>query len=800
MTVTITYRPSPWIRIRGASTAAAALAALVVGLALAQLPATRPPPSTPDAAAFDARRAIAQLRVIAADSHFVGTAAHDQVRAYIHDQAAQLPRVHAALQTTVASFRAWDPIAVAGVTNVVARLPGTSGDRAVLVVAHYDSVPTGPGAADDGAAVAAMLEVLRLAARDPAPRNDLVFLFTDAEEVGSVGAAGYLAALSPAERARIAVVLNFDARGDRGPAVMFETSPDNGWLIDQYAAAAPRPVASSLISAAYGLLDNGTDFSVFRAAGLPGLNFAFIGGVDAYHTGRETVDDLDLAGVQHQGEQMLGLVRRLGGAELDHVAAPPVVYFDLIGRCVIRYGAWLAWLLAAVCGLGAALVVAWGVRTGRLRPWRCAAAAGIATASVVVAALGAHGLWAVVTGLEPRYTQVPGAASPGYFAGVLLLAGAAALQGARVCGRSIAPVEAAVGALVPWTGLAVASAFTLPGTTYFFQWPQLCGLALLTVLLHADRARPDRARPGESDSSRLTVLLHADRARAPRWLLPAASLLVLPSTLLIVPFARLLFDAFGMAGIGLVAALWALWLSLLAPFLGRALGPAAPWVVRLAAIAGVVVLGLAFAGRDFDRAHPTFDSLAYLLDADQQRASWVSADPRLDAWTGSTLGAAAHPQALEPDFPDVRWTGYVAAAPVLDLPAPDVVVRGDTRQGSERRLVLRLVPRAQGSMLELQISPARLLGLDVAGLHQDSAALRGHRGRVLLQLWTPDPAGTELELRVPDGVPLTLHLSEVQYGSRATQRVFPTPRPSDVLPYPFGWFSDAIRVSRTVRL
>jgi Peptidase family M28 len=756
-----------------------AMAVLLGSLVLAHLPATSSPPTTAGDSDFDWRRAVTHLRVIAAESHFIGTAAHRKVCEYLQAEAARLPGVRSELQTSVASYRAWDPLAIATVTNVVARIPGTVNDRAVLVAAHHDSVPTGPGAADDGSAVAAMLEVLRLAARGPAPRNELIFLFTDAEEVGSMGAAGFLAALPPADRARIATVLNFDARGTRGPVLMFETSRDNGWLIEQYAAAVPHPVGSSLISAAYGLLNNDTDFSVFRKAGLSGLNFAFIGGLEAYHTSRDTIDDLDLASLQHQGEQMLGLVRRLGSADLGHVDRPPVVYFDVLGMFLIRYGQWLAWMLAAVCGLGMALVVAWGVRARRLRIRRCAAAAAIVVATVVVSALLAQCLWAIVIWLEPRYTLIPGElpSSPAYLAGLVLLASAAALQGSRGLRRSFEPAEAAVGALVPWTALAVVSTFLLPGTSYFFQWPQLCGLGLLLALLHADGA-----------------------ARAPRWLLPAASLLLLPPTVLIVPFAHLLFDAFGMTGIGLVIALWTLWLTLLAPFLRRVLGPAQPWLIRLGGALGVILFGLAFAGRTFEAAYPTFDSLAYLLDADQRRAYWVSADAHLDAWTGPTLGATAHQQAIEHDFPGVSWNGYVAPAPLLDLPAPDVVVRSDTRQGAERRLALRLLPRAEETMLELQISPAKILGLDIAGTHWDEGALRSDRGRLLLQFWTPPPAGTDLDLSVPIDVPLTLHLSEVQYGSRAIQRVFPGPRPPDILPFPFGWFSDSIRVSRTVRL
>lgn len=766
-------RPATRPRRNAWLTAGATLTLLLGSVLVAHcLPAASPPSSPRGEAEFDVRRALPHLRAIASESHFIGSAAHRKVRDYLLAEAARIPGVRPELQAREASYRAWGPIAVATVNNVIARLPGTVGDRAVLVVAHHDSTPTGPGAADDGSAVAAMLEVLRLVANGPAPRNELIFLFSDAEEVGSMGAAAFLAALSPGDRARIATVLNFDARGNRGPAVMFETSRENGWLIEQYAAAAPHPVGSSLIAAAYGLIKNDTDFSVFREAGLSGLNFAYFDGLDVYHSGRETVDAVNLASVQHQGEQMLGLVRRLASANLDHVAGPPVVYFDVLGLFVVHYGLWLAWLLAAVCVVGMTWLVASGIRRRRLRPWRCAAALGIVLATVVVTALLAHAIWAAVTWLDPRYRQIPGELppSPAYIAGLLLLAAAGALQGARVFGRWIDPAEAAVGALVPWTVLAVASAIVLPGTSYFFQWPQLCGLVLFHALL-----------------------------RSPRWL-PCASLLVVPPTVLIVPFTRLLFAAFGMTGIALDIALWTLWLALLAPFLRHVLGAAHAWLIRLSVALGIGLLIAAFAGRTFDPAHPTCDSLAYLLDADQGRAFWVSADARLDEWTASALGVGAHLQAIDHDFPDVGWDGYVAPAPLFDLTAPDLAVRADTRDGATRRLALRLTPRAPGSMLELQVTPANLLAVDVAGSHRDEAALHSDTGRVVLQFWTPPAGGADLELTVPTGTPLTLQLAEVQYDTRAVEHLLARPRPADKIPYPFGWFSDSIHVVHTVRL
>ena len=105
--------------------------------------------------------------------------------------------------------------------NVLARIKGTNNSRAVLLVAHYDSVATSFGANDDGAGVVTLLETARaLKSVDPL-KNDVIFLFSDGEEVGLLGAKAFTS--HPWAR-DIVVFMNFESRGNTGPVVMFETS------------------------------------------------------------------------------------------------------------------------------------------------------------------------------------------------------------------------------------------------------------------------------------------------------------------------------------------------------------------------------------------------------------------------------------------------------------------------------------------------------------------------------------------------------------------------------------------------
>src|SRR5262249_11295490 len=177
----------------------------------------------------------------------------------------------------------WDGESVgASVENILARIHGTSNTKSVLLVAHYDSAPTSYGASDDGSGVATLLETARALKTISPLKSDIVLLFTDAEEVGLLGARAFVEDKEAIKE--IGVVLNFEARGNSGASIMFETSDSNSQIIDAFANANPRSVTTSFSNEIYKRLPNDTDFSIFKKAGLEGLNFAYIKGLAYYHT------------------------------------------------------------------------------------------------------------------------------------------------------------------------------------------------------------------------------------------------------------------------------------------------------------------------------------------------------------------------------------------------------------------------------------------------------------------------------------------------------------------------------------
>lgn len=344
---------------------------------------------------FSAARAEAHVRQLAETigSRPLGSETNRRARAYLARalvQAGFTVEVH----HTVA--RRPELGLSASVNNLVALREGPIRE-AIALVAHYDSVPFGPGAGDDAFGAAVAVEAGRaLAARGL--RHSLVVLLTDGEEAGLMGAAGLVE--HPLVKDRVRAYLNFDAIGAAGPVLLFETGPGNHWLVELWRRAVPRPRGASYALEIYRRLPNDTDFSIFRQAGLPGLNFALVGDGYAYHTDRDRADRLDRRALAEAGGNVVALVQGLDRANLSLRSDDGGVYFDLFGRWSVSYDETVAGALNVLAALGALAAWARASRTlVRLGGWwpviRTALWAVVAAAAAGGAMVAAVAVWRV---------------------------------------------------------------------------------------------------------------------------------------------------------------------------------------------------------------------------------------------------------------------------------------------------------------------------------------------------------------------------------------------------------------------
>lgn len=383
-----------------------ALAAALAGALLLAWSGTRTPgpeavSATPSPTLFLPDLAMVDIHRIAREPHPSGSAANASVRDYLIGRMTALglrPAVQAGMATET---RTWggEPWIVGGqVENIVGVLPGKDRSApALALMAHYDSVPASPGAADDATGVAVALDVIRALKARGTPRRDVIVILTDGEEAGLLGARLFFR--DHPLRGRIGMLINLESRGGGGRANMFQTGPGNGALIPVFARTAVGPVSNSLAVFLYETMPNDTDFTVSKDAGVRGLNFAFIGRQFDYHSPTSTPANLDQGSVRHMGEQALAAAADLAYADTLPGKAPDAVYSQTFGDHVLAYPAWGGWVALLIAAGLIALAVLRGRRADDFRLVDAARGAGAALFTLVAGALLLH-LARRATGVE----------------------------------------------------------------------------------------------------------------------------------------------------------------------------------------------------------------------------------------------------------------------------------------------------------------------------------------------------------------------------------------------------------------
>lgn len=265
---------------------------------------------------FSAERAMLYVEKIAVKPHEIGSLEHDKVRDYLLTELKNLglkPEVQKDFSVNNIMGRTLK----GNIENISARLNGNGDSKeAILMVAHYDSTSGGPGAADDAAGVAILLETIR-ALKESAPlKNDVIFLISDGEEMGLLGAKAFVDK-NPLVKDS-AMVMNFEARGNSGPVIMFETGNNNEWLMKEFKKSVSNPVAYSFLYEIYKYMPNGTDFTLFKEIGKDGFNFATLEGYETYHNFDDTANNLNQRTLQHEGNYALSLVKHFGNLPLNN--------------------------------------------------------------------------------------------------------------------------------------------------------------------------------------------------------------------------------------------------------------------------------------------------------------------------------------------------------------------------------------------------------------------------------------------------------------------------------------------------
>ena len=295
---------------------AAVVAAAFLAYGFLTLPKAKPV----TAEGFSAARVVKDIEVISQENHSV---AHPEERARVREYL--IERLNGLGADTVKLF-GYDSLVgpqkkhvvyTFDAVNILAEFApeeATDSTSYLMFVAHYDSRYSQPmpkkdtvwsyGAADDGYGIGVSLETVAQALKQKADwKQGVKILFTDAEEVGMMG----MKAMWENDRAEfdnVGLMINIEARGPMGPALLFETCPGNEKVMDLYASVAPYPYTYSLTTVVYTFMPNFTDFTIVKDE-LPGLNFSTITDINHYHTDKDNFGNVNPDSIQHYGEQIL---------------------------------------------------------------------------------------------------------------------------------------------------------------------------------------------------------------------------------------------------------------------------------------------------------------------------------------------------------------------------------------------------------------------------------------------------------------------------------------------------------------
>ena len=727
-------------------------------------------------AEFSTQRALEQVKNISQKPHFVGSQNHDVVANYLVKELQNL-----GLQTSVQegfAFSDWGTLTKC--KNILARIKGSNSDKALLLLTHYDSAPHSysKGASDAGSGVATILESVRaFTYNKKQPKNDIIILFSDAEELGLNGAALFVTQHHWAKE--VGLVLNFEARGSSGPSYMLmETNAGNAGLVKEFAAANTKyPVSNSLMYSVYKMLPNDTDLTVFREQGnIQGYNFAFIDGHYNYHTAQDDLHHLDKNTLAHQGKYLMPLLDYFSNADLNTTqATEDDVYFS-IPFTFISYP--FSWVLPMVIIAFVLLLFLIFIGIGKRLLSFPEMAKGFIPflGSVIVSGLITFLGWKLLLILYPQYNDLlNGFTYNGHdyiVAFVLLTLSICFAFYQRFSAKKVT-INHYVAPLFLWILINLLLAFFLKGAGFLII-PAFAGLLMLASFVLTQRSK---------------------------WILNL--FLSIPALLLIAPFIQMFPIGLGLKVVFGSAIFTVFTFGLLLPVFGSFMRKGMLSVILL--VLAIVFFAKAHYYSGYELGKAKSNSLVYILDANKNKATWATYDTNLDEWTKTYLGENPKDAATlsSISLASKYKTGFTftADAPMKVLSRPVVEFLKDSVVGGNRHLKIRITPTRKVNRYDVLANEALVIqnfksnGLSLLG---QKGSKYERKGKKLLSYYVVDQLPLEIEFSIAASSVLDLDLMESSFDLMNNPLFSMAKRADWMMPTPYV-LNDAVIIKEKIK-
>ena len=727
---------------------------------------------------FSINQALHHLKNISQKAHYVGSEEHKNVQNYIVGVLNKLG-FETEIQRQTAINKKW----IAGTTteNILARYKGSGNGKALMLLSHYDSNPHGSlGASDAGSGVVTILEGIRAyLAKNKTPKNDIIILISDAEELGLLGAQAFVDEHRWAKD--VGLVLNFEARGSGGPSYMLmETNGKNSKLLSGFLASKPNfPAANSLMYSIYKKLPNDTDLTVFRQdANINGFNFAFIGDHFDYHTAQDSYERLDRETLLHQADYLTTSLNYFADSDLDNLNSDEdfvYVNFPFIKMLTFPFSWVIPLLIIAIAlfiillflGFSFNKITLKGVLKGFLP---------FLISLVLCGGISFYG-WKLLEIIHPQYKDIlHGFTYNGYtyiFAFVFLNLWIL-FKVYKYFKKQDKITDLLIAPIFIWLLINVLISVYLKGAGFFII-PVFSALLVLTV----------------------AVFMHLEK-RAQRVL---STIFFIPTIYIFAPMVKMFPVGLGLKNSMISGVLIALVFGLM---IFTFYQKKSKWMLKCSGLAAIIFFGYASytSGFSIDEKKP--NSIVYIQNSDDNIAYFGTYNSTLDSYTKQIFDETSITGSITNAETKSKYNTrfkYHKKTENRNILSSDIAIEIDTIIDENRFLEIVITPKRKVNKLELITKNS--INLKQFKVN-DALVLKGKKysiknGTFLRYYMANSDEDVTLSFTVKKSQKLDIILNEISYDLLSNPNFSINPRSEEMMPMPFVT-NDAIIVSKELHL
>lgn len=728
--------------------------------------------------AFSIENALFHLKNISKEAHYTGAKEHKKVQNYIVKELKKMG-LEVEIQTQTAINKKW--LAATTAENIIAKIKGTTTGKALMLLTHYDSNPhSSLGASDAGSGVVTILEGIRaFLAKNQTPKNDIIILITDAEELGLLGAQAFVDTHTLTKD--VGLILNFEARGSGGPSyVLMETNGKNSNLLSEFIAAKPNfPAANSLMYSIYKKLPNDTDLTVFREdANINGFNFAFIGDHFDYHTAQDSYERLDRETLLHQADYFTTTLNHFSNCNLENLNSDEdFVYVNFPFIKLLSYPfSWVTPMLIA-CVIVFLLLLFFGISLNKIAVKNTLRGFIPFLVALILCGGISFSLWKLLLVIHPQYNDIlHGFTYNGYtyitafvFLNLWIL-----FTIYKRTSKVEKPVNLLIAPIFFWLIINFIISIYLKGAGFFII-PVISALLILAVSIFMDL---------EEKTKRILC-----------------TILSIPTIYIFAPLVKMFPVGLGLKILFVSALFIVLVFGLMILSFHQ---KKSFWTQKWSAILAIIFFGIATYNSDFSIENKKPNSIVYIQNSDDKTAYFGTYNTTLDSYTEQffngdfTKGSIQNAETKSKY--NTRFTYHKKTA-FKNIASSEIITEIDTIIGKKHFVELTVVPNRKLNKLEFitknKLTLQQFKVNDVLVNNGKNYNLKS--GTFLVYHLANSDKELTLSFTMNTDEKLEIILNEISYDLLSNKNFNIKPRTEAMMPMPFVT-NDAIIISKKLSL